>query len=422
MPINAIVDSDSHGHCQRALVTAAVTNSRVILIRALAVESGESRRMSRNHIALSITLVTSLLALALAQGCGSSASDPAKDPAPPTMPSDVKVYVAVEDDGVVAVLRANDLSILGKIQLGDFKAHNVQVAPDGKTVWATLVANDTPANADAGHAHGGGGEVGAAEMDDEVVVIDPASDTVVARVALGAGVHPAHVVLSPDSRTAYVTGSGQNELIEIDAASRKIVRRTPLGHGAGAHGARVARDGKRVFVAEVDGKCVADVPASGGTPSHITLEGQAVQTAVSRDGKWLFASVYDTKKVARIDASTNAVTYVVLPAEAQGPVQLYPAPDGATLLVADQGILAGRPSSDRLYFVDIANGTVTGSLQVGHGAHGVVASENGRAFVTGIEDGTVTAIDLASKKVIGQVNVGMKPNGISVWTPQGGTP
>lgn len=324
-------------------------------------------------------------------------------PAPTT-----KVYVALEDGSSVAVLDARDLKLVKRIALGNFMAHNVQVAPDGKTVWATAVAMEM---------------AGVPSASDQVVIIDSASDEITARIDVGKEVHPAHVVLTPDSRTAFVTGNKNNELIRIDASKRTVLDRAPLEHGAGAHGARVSSDGRTVWVAEIEGKCVAKVPVAGGAIEHVSLEGQAVQAAVTSDGKWAFASVYDTKKVARIDPTTSTVQYASLPGEAQGPVQIYPTPDGKTLLVADQGLLAGRPSSDKLYFIDIETLAVDGFVAVGKGAHGVVAFGE-RAYVTGVEDGTVTAVDLASRKVVGSVALGaaMKPNGISVWTAGAGTP
>ena len=40
---------------------------------------------------------------------------------------------------------------------------------------------------------------------DEVIVIDPATDTISKRVPIGPEMHLAHVVLTPDSADAYVT-------------------------------------------------------------------------------------------------------------------------------------------------------------------------------------------------------------------------
>lgn len=328
-------------------------------------------------------------------------------PGEPREPTTTKVYVALEEAAAVAVLDGRDLTVLTRISLGHAMAHNIQVAPDGKSVWVTAPAM----------------EMDGMDMTDMVIVIDPMKDEIVARIDLGHHVHPAHVVLGHDSKIAYVTGATQNEVIRIDAQTHAILDRTPLGHGAGAHGERVSSDGSTVWVAEIEGKCVAKFPAGGGASEHVMLEGQAVQTALTKDGAWAFASMYDTRTVARIDVATSAVRYATLPPGAEGPVQLYPTPDQRSILVADQGILGGRPASNKLYFVDVQTLEVTGSVTVGEGAHGVVA-QGDRAYVTGIRDGSLTAVDLTTRTVVAtaRFDAGSSPNGVSVWTPSGGTP
>lgn len=179
--------------------------------------------------------VIATIALTLA-ACGSN-SDPPK-PAVSTADA-VKIYVAVEEGAAVAVLEGRDLRILKQIAIPDYMPHNVQVAPDGKSVWSANVAME------------GMG------MQDQLVQIDPSTDEIVARIDLGAEVHPAHVVVTPDSKTVLVTGAEKNEVIRIDAASRKVLDRIVLGHGSGVHGARVSVDGTAIWAAEIDGKCAA---------------------------------------------------------------------------------------------------------------------------------------------------------------------
>jgi len=319
----------------------------------------------------------------------------------PATPSDVKVYVALESGNAIMVLDGRDLAPLAKVSLGEYSPHNVQVAPDGKTVWATLVS---------AHGHGGG-EPGP----DRVVVLDAANDAILSTIELGPDVHPAHVVLTPDSKTAFVTGNSTNEVIRIDVASRALTR-IGLEHGTGPHGARVDSNGN-AWVAQIEGKCVARIGA--GTQQHVETNGQAVQTAVTP--KWIFASLYDTRSVARIDPTSLDVTYATLPAESQGPVQLYPTDNGNKLLVADQGLLAGRPASNKLYVLDTDSLALLDTIEVGLGAHGVVA-DGDRAYVTSLSDDAVTMVDLTTKRVVARATVGGDPNGISLWTRRGGAP
>ncbi len=148
-----------------------------------------------------------------------------------------------------------------------------------------------------------------------------------------------------------------------------------------------------------------------------------MQTACTPDGRFAFASLYDTKEVVRYEMSSGALVRIPLPADAQGPVQIYPSPYSASLYVCDQGVLLDRPASNKLYVVDVQDAAVIGTVDVGMGAHGVVVSEDGeRAFVTNIVDGTVSVVDTVAQQVVETITVGAKPNGVSHLHVGGGMP
>ena len=61
-----------------------------------------------------------------------------------------KIYVAIEEAGEIAVISAKDRAVIKRIDLSSdiggtkigFMPHNVQVAPDNKSVWGTANAMD----------------------------------------------------------------------------------------------------------------------------------------------------------------------------------------------------------------------------------------------------------------------------------------
>ena len=61
-----------------------------------------------------------------------------------------KIYVAVEEAGEIAVISAKSRTVIKRIDLSSdiggmkigFMPHNVQVAPDNKSVWVTANAMD----------------------------------------------------------------------------------------------------------------------------------------------------------------------------------------------------------------------------------------------------------------------------------------
>ena len=322
------------------------------------------------------------------------------------------VFVANEEDGSISVLDAFKLTKLKDIDLaepgGDAPLiHNVQVAPDGKSIWATALPG-------GGHNHGGGAM-------EHVVVLDPVTWNIKERIEVGSGLHLAHVVLDDACEFAYTTATDSNQVLELDAKNFTVTRRFNLGPGHSPHGLRYS--GGKLFIANLEAKSLTILTVEDGTVANVPLGGVAVQTAVAPDGKFVFASLYDTKEVVRYDLASGELVRIALPTGSLGPIQLYPTPDSKQLFVCDQGGLNGDPWSDKVHVIDVANATMIATVIVGSGAHGVVVSNDGRfAFVTNLNDDTVSVIDIASKSVVSTIPVGDSPNGIGYWYKTGGMP
>ena len=318
-----------------------------------------------------------------------------------------KVYVANEEGGSVSVIDIQDHSKITSIDISGnsgemLMAHNVQVAPNGKSVWVTAVPMDSNGV-------------------NQLVVIDPHTATIKKRIQLGKDLHLAHVVLDNESKYAFVTAKESNQVIQVDASTFEVLRKFELGAGHSPHGLRHFNG--KLYVANMDAKSMSVINLADGKITDIPLGGVAVQTAVTQDGKFVFASLYDTKEVVRYDLQSGQITKIPLPTEAQGPIQLYATPDSKLLYVADQGELMKRPVSNKVFVIDVANAKVMSTIQVGNKAHGVVVSQDGKTvYVTNSIDNTVSIIDVATQKVTGTVPVGKSPNGISYWFETGGMP
>ena len=125
-----------------------------------------------------------------------------------------KVYVANEGADTVSVLDAASFKTLASVRVGK-APHNVQVSPDGKVVWVTN--NGEPAQtADASeHKEMAQGSHDAMGKPGAVWAIDTATNAVVAKVPVG--MHPAHVVVSPDGRFAYITARDSTvRVVDLD--------------------------------------------------------------------------------------------------------------------------------------------------------------------------------------------------------------
>ncbi len=318
-----------------------------------------------------------------------------------------KVYVANEEGGSVSVIDLQNSLKVTSIDISGnsgemFMAHNVQVAPNGKSVWVTAVPMDSTGT-------------------NQLVVIDANTSAIKNRVELGRDLHVSHVVLDNESKYAFVTAKESNQVIQVDASTYEVLRKFELGAGHSPHGLRYSNG--KLYVANMDSKSMSVINIVDSKITDIPLGGVVVQTAVTQNEKFVFATLYDTKEVIRYDLQSGQIARIPLPAEAQGPIQLYATPDSRLLYVADQGELMERPVSNKVFVIDISNAKVISTIKVGKKAHGVVVSLDGKTvYVTNSIDNTVSIIDVATQKVTGTISVGKSPNGISYWFETGGMP
>ncbi|MEW5847624.1 MAG: YncE family protein [Myxococcota bacterium] len=338
------------------------------------------------------------LTAALAACTGGNPPGP-DDAGSPSAPQD-KVYVAAEMAGTVDVVDPHTLQRVGRINLNTavmYMPHNVQVAPDGRTVWIT--APPMP-----GH--------GTAE--EQVVVVDPVTDEIVDRVVLGEGLHLAHVVVDDASRYAYVTAYTTGTLYRLDVDTRAVTALAELGAGSGPHGLRMCQG--KLYVATMDAGALVVVDPETATTTEVPLEGMAVQTACSPDGRYVFVTLYDTREVVRLTLATGELRRLALPPESRGPIQLHVSPDSQRLYVCDQGVLMDRPSSPLLYEVSVPAMAVTHTITVGQGAHGVTVAPDGRSlYVTNVVDGTLSVVSTDERTVLATIPTGERPNGVSYF-------
>jgi YVTN family beta-propeller protein len=318
-----------------------------------------------------------------------------------------KVYVANEGADTVSVLDAASFKTLASVRVGKMP-HNVQVSPDGKRAWVTN--NGEPGQAGDTSAHQGmaQGEHDAMGKPGAVWVIDTRSDAVVAKVTVG--MHPAHVVVSPDGRFAYVTNGGDNTVSVIDTSAHQLVATIPVGQFP--HGLRISPDGKQVYVANLKGGSVSVIDvASRKEVARIRSGKGPAQVGFTPDGRLAFVSLSEENAVAVIDPATRKVIRKV--AVGAVPIQLYVTSDARMLLVANQGTRK-KPGST-VSMIELESFKVAKTIVTGAGAHGVVVDRDGRyAYVTNTYANSVSVLDLKDRKVVATVRVGKGPNGISV--------
>lgn len=339
----------------------------------------------------------------------------------------MKLYVAIEGESRITVINPETQEILKSVDLSErtdnvlhaFSPHNVQVAPDGKAVWVTANHGQQQHDEDdGGHGEEKVHDAASVNAPDQVIVIDPRTDTITRRIPIAPGTHLAHIVATRDGAFAYATAQEKGVIYKIDARNFTIAQEIIAPTGSGPHGLRLSPDGATAYIALLQGKGLGILDIATGTLTTIPLGGNAVQTGLTPDGKLVVVSLYDTKRLAVFDVATKNVSYIDLPGDAKGPIQLYPTPDSRYIYVADQGYYFGQPAGNRLFKIDLATKSVIKEIPAGNAPHGVVVSPDGKfVYVTNLLSQDLSIIDTAGDTEVGRIEVGEMPNGISLWSP-----
>ena len=345
-----------------------------------------------------------------------------------------KIYVAIEEVGEIAVVSVKDRNVIKRIDLSSdiggtkiaFMPHNVQVAPDNKSVWVTANAMDMgegkvsfnviqKVRADEGH-----NEETNIKANDEIIVIDPLTDKIIKRIEMGTDLHLSHIALTSDSNYAIAAAQTAGVIYKINAKTYEVEKEINTEKGGEPHGLRISPDGKTAYIAMLKGKSIGILDIQKMDISYVLLKGAAVQTGVTADGKYALASVYDAKSLAVYDIASQKLSYVDLPKEAKGPVQIYPTPDSRYVYVADQGYYFNQPNSDLVYKIDLEEMKVAETIKGGMAPHGVAVSKDGKfAYVTNLLSDDLSVIDTALGKEVAKIKVGKMPNGVSLFYGEG---
>jgi len=345
-----------------------------------------------------------------------------------------KIYVAVEEDGEIAVISAKNRNVIKRIDLSSdiggtkigFMPHNVQVAPDNKSVWVTANAMDISKDkvsfqivpkvqADEGH-----NEETDIKANDEIIVINPLTDKIIKRIEMGTDLHLSHIALTSDSNYAIAAAQTAGVIYKINAKTYEVEKEIKTEKGGEPHGLRISPDGQTAYIAMLKGKSIGVLDVERMSLSYVPLKGAAVQTGVTPDGRYALASVYDAKSLAVYDTASRKLSYVDLPKEAKGPVQIYPTPDSSFVYAADQGYYFNQPNSDLVYKIDLREMKVAETIKGGTAPHGVVVSKDGRfAYVTNLLSDDLSVIDTTQGKETARIKVGKMPNGVSLFYGEG---
>jgi YVTN family beta-propeller protein len=266
------------------------------------------------------------------------------------------------------------------------------------------------------------------KQDHTLSIINPATLKVVATVPVGDDPH--EVVASADGRTAYVSNYGFgafHTLAVIDLVGQKRMPSIELGALRGPHGLAFA-EGKVLFTAEA-AKAIGSYDPSTAKVDWIMGTGQdrTHMLYVFPGGKRILTTNVNSATVTLLEKTEGRGGG---PGQGPGgPAGGGPGGDparggGAFINEAPggNGAPGGRPAGPPMGPPPGAGGgdwelTV---IPVGRGSEGFDVSPDGReAWVANAQDGTISVIDLAAKKVVATLQVNVRGANRLKFTPDG---
>ena len=219
----------------------------------------------------------------------------------------------------------------------------------------------------------------------------------------------------PAPATAYITSNGHDDISVIDVGSNKEIAVIQLESGANPYGVAVSPDGRRAYAGNRGNNTVSVIQTATNRKIHtISISAKPLALAVSPDGSELFVTTLDGAGVGKVEVYKRedyslARTITV----GNNPDGIALAPDGTAYLT--NRIATGFAVSK----IAAGASVLSGDLLIGNSAEGIAITSDGqRAYAANVKPGAgtgqVTAIDLSTFTVAGNIDVQAKPEGIAV--------
>ena len=237
------------------------------------------------------------------------------------------------------------------------------------------------------------------KSDNAMAMVDPASMKIVARVP--AGTDPHEIVASTDGRVAYISNYGGldsdlHTISVVDLLAHKELPAIDLGALHSAHGLFFA-GGKLYFTVETN-KAIGRYDPAAKSIDWVLGTGQ--------DRTHMVYVFEDLQRV--VTSNVNSATISIIE-HVQGAAPPGPPPGAGT-----GGRPAGMPPGGNRKTWEVTN------VPAGHGCEGFDVSPDGKEiWAANAGDGTVTIIDVASKKATQTVPISVNRANRLKFTPDG---
>ena len=336
------------------------------------------------------------LRCAIAMWAGLSLLSPvwAADPTP------WRAYVTNEKSGTLSVIEGPAHQVVATVSLGK-RPRGFKISPDGKQLFVALSGSPV--------AGPGVDESKLPPPDKSADGIGVFDAQTLAPVRIIRGVSdPEQIALSHDGKQLFVASEDSGQLVVLDVASGK--RLAALKVGGEPEGISVSPDGRYVYVTSEADHLVSVVEvASRKVVARIVVGERPRFTSFSPDGSRAYVSCENAGTLYVVDARKHMVLdQIKLEGALVRPVGSIVSVDGKRLYVA-----TGR--GKLVLAVDLATDKVVGQVEVGNRPWGIDISPDGRTLYTANgSSNDVSVVDVATLKVTARLPVGESPWGVVV--------
>jgi len=239
-----------------------------------------------------------------------------------------------------------------------------------------------------------------AKTDQALFIVDPATLTVVGQVASGPDPH--EVIASADGKLAYISnygGGSFNTITVVNLVNQKALPTIDLGALRGPHGLTFV-GGKLWFTAE-GAKVIGSYDPATKKIDWVVGTGQ--------DRTHMIYVFPGLDRIVTSNVSSATMTVIE---KTNGPARgLGPGPGGPPPPAGPAG--GGTMGTPQINWTETV-------IPVGHGAEGFdVSPDSKEIWVANAQDGTISVIDVASKKVVQTLEANVRGANRLKFTPDG---
>jgi len=263
------------------------------------------------------------------------------------------------------------------------------------------------------------------KSDFQLVLVDPATDKVLAKLPTARGPH--EVAVSPDGSTAYVSNFGRysvypagdtlhdqagNTITVIDVASRRVKSTFDLSTHTGPHGMVVSHDGKLLWATSETPQAVLEIDTHTGKILRVwnTNQQRSHMFVVTPNEKKFYVTNTVSGTVSAIGKTTGAVKVI---ATGPGTEGIAISPDGREVWAASR-------LDDKVEVISTASDTITATFPSGGAQPKRMAftPDGAQVWVTNYKTNQVAVFDARTRELLGRVSAEAAPSGVDI-SPDG---